>query len=1092
VTFSDPTEMLVRVLVTSTDFEQLLWALRKVPSREQTTVGATLEDRAQAAARAGHPAEAELLAFLATTAQRVWGAEAEGGHRAFASLLTRAARTNGLFDAFLVFRRYRAELPDDPVAVAVNLLTGRSDIAPHEQAAVLAALGMADGRPRSVAQARTWWALSLMSRGSFVEKIGQADSLGSRYDRRRAMFHATRAVEGLLATGSPEQDVDLAYWTYETLARAHRGLGDFRTGLRVLLECEAQLRAADDNQERWMRFDSLMGTELSTLGLHHAATRHFSQALLACHEVTGDHWDAFQADVLIERGKNHLVAGTLAAATEDLRQATDIAERLQLIEPAFRARALLANTLNARGRQREALRIFEENLAVALREGTLQAHGLRGGLAGQLYTMGHLKEAEEQYRLALEEIRSQPTGSRNEITCMSGLGQIAEARGDHDEALDWFQRGYQASSTYRRKVDGLVPLAGALTRRLQRDRSPAAAQPLLPLLGGLLQEARADGDPVAESVTANALIICLSNLDQWEEAANLGRYLIADADHRQDSSDGHMRRLAFVKTFRSRPELRTECLKYLWWYRNTALQQITGTPLPALRAEACGEALPAYEALLDLLLDHGGNLPLPDGRPVPELCFDLHEEVRARDLLADLAHTPLPAPPEVPAPLIEEEHQLLKTVRTDLTRSLLGPLAPLTSASTDMFTRLTTVQTAMGSHAPDYVRLRQGAPIRLAEARALLEEDAPAEGMILASYFCGTHDTYCFVLTSDGQPVRMHRIPLSRSQIEAASQRLRVVFNGGLDTETGILLRPLPGRRPGKRDAPVLAPVLTELALLLEPFADLLTERKLVAIAPHGPLSNVPFAALPLPSGQRLGESHATVYLPGVSSLQYLMAHPATPPRTAVTVGCAGREDDTELFERDHDLLADGPWQSAPPLPGLKATPAAVRSALASAELAHIAAHGYADPDDPLDSALLLSDGRTRPSSTWEAHNLPANARYLLRVRDVTADSMAPSRLVLRACSAGWSDPDHPGTDLAGLTWAFLRSGSRCVIAPRWDVDQESSRTLLASFYRHLGAGEPAWRALWRAQRELAEDTARPWLSHFYHWSAFTLTGDWR
>ncbi|MDX3245701.1 hypothetical protein [Streptomyces sp. ME18-1-4] len=144
------------------------------------------------------------------------------------------------------------------------------------------------------------------------------------------------------------------------------------------------------------------------------------------------------------------------------------------------------------------------------------------------------------------------------------------------------------------------------------------------------------------------------------------------------------------------------------------------------------------------------------------------------------------------------------------------------------------------------------------------------------------------MLTSDHEPLRMHRVPLGRARIEAVSRRLRTAFNGGQDP-SGVLLRPLPARRPGKRDTGFLA----ELTPLLEPFADLLAERRLVAVSAHGPLAGVPFAALPLLPGRHLGESNTVVNIPGVSSLRYLMAHPTVPPRTAVAVGCAGREDDT-------------------------------------------------------------------------------------------------------------------------------------------------------------------------------------------------------
>lgn len=1053
------------------DFETLQIHLKSVREDDRAAALALLERRTAAAAEAGRPAEAEWLAFLADCARRVWRtAPHDQGLPGFAAVLDRAVKLGGLLDAFLLFRRERAVLPEDPVPAAQKLLGAYEGVGTDQRAAVLAALAMATpDAPMAAVQARTWWAFGLMARASWHETRGQAGTR-TTLDRRHALFHATRAVEALRLPGGPTpvpltaQQAEVAYWAYGMLAQAHRSLGDLRSGIDVLLECERRLRHLDDDPQRWIELDRVLANELQALGHHRAARPRFDRVLESADQVTGGRANGFRVNVLIARGKNHLFGGALTAASADFRQAADDAEALGLVPEAVQARSLLANSLQVRGRSREALRVFEENLAATLRDRLLRPHALRCALAQQLRQMGYLKEAEEQYRLALAEMHEgTATRSANEVGCLSGLGDVAEARGDRHEAMAFYERSYRTASAFHRESQGIATLAMALKRQAEEDGTPGMAEEALRRLTRLRQDAEALGNSDSDDATGLAVISCLTRLDRWAEAAALGRELIARADERGGHddgtdrlgiADGEARRMNFVDTFRGRPELRAECLAYALSCRDESRRQVAGTPWPAQRAEVCGRALPTYEALMGLLADHGDELSLPDARSVPEWCFDLHEEVKARDLLTDLSHaaSAVPPPPRsAPGSLLAEEDRLLRTLRHDATRSALGELGLTADASADRITtRLAAVHSALESHAPEYVRLRRGAPMRLAEARELIRRHAPAEGMVLVSYFCGKDDTYCFVLTSDDASPRMHRIPLGRSRIEALSRRLRIVFNGGPDA-SGVLLRPLPARRPGKRDTSFLA----ELTPLLEPFADLVGDRRLVAVAAHGPLSGVPFAALPLPSGGRLGESNAVVNVPGVSSLRHLLAHPAAAARRAVSVGCAGREDDTALFEHDGVLLAEGPWQSVPPLAGLAATPDAVRDALARADLAHVTAHGFADTDDPLDAALLFSDGATRPSKSWEPHNLPARARHLLRVRDVASADAAPHRLVLRACSAGWGEADHPGADLAGLTWAFLRSGSRCVIAPRWDVHQESSRELLAAFYRRLGRGKP-------------------------------------
>ena len=86
---------------------------------------------------------------------------------------------------------------------------------------------------------------------------------------------------------------------------------------------------------------------------------------------------------------------------------------------------------------------------------------------------------------------------------------------------------------------------------------------------------------------------------------------------------------------------------------------------------------------------------------------------------------------------------------------------------------------------------------------------------------------------------------------------------------------------------------------------------------------------------------------------------------------------------------------------------------------------------------------------------------------------------------------ENRGDEFSGLVRSLLYAGADGVIAALWNVDQRSSRDLLAECYRHLGAGAPAWKALWLAQRALM-DRDEPYLAHPYHWAPLILIGDWR
>ncbi|MFG2290917.1 CHAT domain-containing protein [Streptomyces sp. NPDC048595] len=1101
--------------------EDLLDALHTMPEIIRADVRTALEEQARTAAARGRTAHAEWLGHLLAVARRAQsdepppadgpGGDGGGGHETggrpprtprggaappappeFAPLLVRTAQLPSLLDQFLVFRRHRDVLPAEPLAEAQRILENQPGIQMEEYTAVLAALAMAAGGALHTVHARTWWAFSLMERAARAERLGFGGTGASTRDRRHALHHAARAVAAL-PPKAPADDPDPAFQAYHALARAHRGLGDYRAGLAVLLEGERELfpLGVPDDEEgrrRWMHHAWTVADELSGLGYHTEALRRFDSALQVCRVLSGGAPVGSLVELLTQRGKTLLHADRPAAATADFERAAAAADRLGMTIPACRARGLAASALTMRGREREALRLLEANLAAARRGGDQLLHGYRCALAAQLRTVGDLAAAEEQYLLALREIHAQPAGSRNEIGCLFGLGELADDLGNHEWALEWCRRGMEAGRRHRREQEAAAHFAMALRRMLDRDTSVAAAERLLPVLRSLLRDTDDDGSPVPRSAVGGTLVGCLQRLGRHDEALDLGRRLIALADEIGDTAVGRQERTWFAGAFAAREELRQERFDLLWWCRETTLRQLAETPVPHVRAEVAGRALGLYEQLLELLVDHGDTLDVPDRAAPLDLCFALHEEVRARDLLADLAHGPLPVPPEVPEADALEERELLAGLRAQLTRSVLDPADDFTDATlTALLDRLAALRERIRPHAPGYARLREGRTVGAAGARALLERHAPPGGMALVSYFCGHRATYCFVLASDGVPLRVHRVPLTRERIAQLARRLRADFNGDPHAERPT--PPIQARRPHKRKLAYLS----ELTPLLAPFDDLLERYPLLAVAGHGPLTQIPLAALPRGNGRRLGETTAVVDVPGISAIGHLTAPPAPPPATAMTAGCAAREDeDPAIVEDDDALLRPGPWHTARPLSGTEATPGEALQALRGTDLAHLAAHGYAGSDDPLDAALLLSDGRSRPSRVWAAHDLPAHAPYLLRARDVAAAGAAPGRLVLRACSAGWSDPDHPGADLTGMTWAFLRAGARAVVAPRWNVDIALSRELLAAFYRRLGAGEPTWRALWLAQRAMAEDTDRPWLGHPYHWSAFTLTGDWR
>jgi CHAT domain-containing protein len=114
------------------------------------------------------------------------------------------------------------------------------------------------------------------------------------------------------------------------------------------------------------------------------------------------------------------------------------------------------------------------------------------------------------------------------------------------------------------------------------------------------------------------------------------------------------------------------------------------------------------------------------------------------------------------------------------------------------------------------------------------------------------------------------------------------------------------------------------------------------------------------------------------------------------------------------------------------ATPERVRDGISAATVAHLACHGHAVLETPLDSGLLLADG---------AH---------LTLRDLLAMRTNLRLAVLSAC-----ETSLPGTDLpdevVSLPTGLLQAGVGGVIATLWAVPDLASALLMTRFYR-------AWR----------------------------------
>jgi CHAT domain-containing protein len=310
--------------------------------------------------------------------------------------------------------------------------------------------------------------------------------------------------------------------------------------------------------------------------------------------------------------------------------------------------------------------------------------------------------------------------------------------------------------------------------------------------------------------------------------------------------------------------------------------------------------------------------------------------------------------------------------------------------------------------------------------------------------------------------------------------------------------------------------------LLWQPLAPALSGARALLVSPDGPLAHFPLAALP---GSRpdsyLIEELPTAVIPVSSLLPRLLsgdeAHAqdaasaslllvgdvdfgpdAAPPRSAEAArgnrsfrftrlpGTAGEVESVgRLFRQMH------PGRTAEELLGAAATEQAFRKQVHGKRYIHLATHGFFDPPDlrPAPEGLrsggadtlppglhpgLLSGvalaGANRSGEPQDADRPPTGDGILTALEVAEMDLGGTELVVLSACETGLGLP-RQGEGLLGLQRAFQIAGARTVLASLWQVDDQATQRLMASFYDNLWHQHlPPLQALRRAQLSLLND----------------------
>jgi CHAT domain-containing protein len=265
-----------------------------------------------------------------------------------------------------------------------------------------------------------------------------------------------------------------------------------------------------------------------------------------------------------------------------------------------------------------------------------------------------------------------------------------------------------------------------------------------------------------------------------------------------------------------------------------------------------------------------------------------------------------------------------------------------------------------------------------------------------------------------------------------------------------------------------------------------------LVIVPDGELHLLPFSAL-VNTGAYVLASHTVDVAPSSIAFELLKEHSeqqasaempyigvaawtqAADGRNPVVRAISGPEKDQFVplphSETEVEAIARDLPQPNTILLGRNATETNFkRLSGESADVIHLALHGYADVAYPDRSALIFAPEPNGPDDG------------LLQAREIRELHIRAKLVTLSACDTGVGPVGE--TEVTNVVNAFIEAGADSVVSTVWDLDDESTEHLMTTFYSHLASRQRKVDALRLAQLEMLNKGLPPYFGRAFRSSA--------
>ncbi|MFB7336953.1 CHAT domain-containing protein [Streptomyces adustus] len=862
------------------------------------------------------------------------------------------------------------------------------------------------------------------------------------------------------------------------------------------------------------RLHAGLGVAAFQAGDYLEAGARFSQALTE-DEAAGD-------DPAVARDLGNL--GVVSRRTGDLDAALAAYERAHRIEtrvgvpPADLAVTVnnIGMVLRGRGDAAAGLARFREALAqlpagddsLALRRASVLSN-----IAGCHLDSGHLAEAVDHYRQALDTIEPLAGESADAARYHNNLGFAHHVLGDGQRALAEYEQALRIDRRISPRsgdvardlinIAGVHRDAGALdealrcyrrARRLLRDAAPRSPEMAACLtdLGGLLH---LRGDLAGalrwyRKALALERAIAPQSAGVADDLGNIGSILLAQG--KLDEAYDHLRQAVSLERKFGENSLN---MAFSWHSlaqvlhakgsRDAAVAELTRAVevaeslrsragLDRARERVLAQHEVVFTDLVDWLYDRAG----PGDH---EEAFLVAERFRARVLLDLFAERRLELRPsdDRGREVLRREQEAADRLAATFTQRSRAEAdhdeetrRRLTAVEHSQAEELDRLRAEARVLIPAYARLRVPAPAALPTVQTRLRADE-----LMLTYLLTGSSAFVWAVRRDA--VALRELPASPDRIATLVQAAVGDYRrGGLGgPDAGAAARQLAG-------------------VLLEPVPrELWTGVGRLAVVPGGQLAYLPFELLPLPSGRLVVDDYVVGHCPSATVFTELRRR--------------GRHRPASWGEKQFVGFADPVTDHAPSLSsGLPAAQAEVRRVAASFGTAgsnwtgrdvtkdriaaavpghryvHFATHAFLNDEDPLYSGLLVSPGTPSPGPGADHEG---GSGTLLQVYEMFRLRLSAEVVVCSACQSGLG-PIRTGEGLVGMSRALLVAGAETVVLTSWPVVDRPTSRLVHRFYEFLRAGHGPAEALTRAKRSVRNTHPAVYASPAT-WAGFVLIG---